>query len=297
MMATAFDLGGIFLLVVMAVSGLKKGLIDGILKIAGMYAAMYVSMNYSQHVLLLIEPIISIPETYRTIAGYGIAFLATMYSFTLLGFILKKIVRSMNLGIVDRVGGITLGVTKAGLLLSAVVWAFALVPEESRGTWQYESKLYPNVEFFADNVVKIFGMEDEMAMLQSSIGSIVSGDMSKLSQLALDDSTSSSNMDLLGLLGGMDGNSALSPELLSMLGGKAGEDQKTVLDRAMKSMSGSQKGMLQQMMKSAGVAGDDGGDFDIMGELDKVQTAGVDRQAEMDKMLDEIEAEAQGRTE
>jgi len=297
MMATAFDLGGIFLLVIMAVSGLKKGLIDGILKIVGMYAAMYVSMNYSQHVLLIIEPIISIPETYRTIAGYGIAFLGTMYSFTLLGFILKKIVKSMNLGIVDRVGGITLGVTKAGLLLSAVVWAFALVPAEKRGTWQQESKLYPNVEFFADNVVKLFGMEDEMAMLQSSIGSLVSGDMSKLSQLAPGDSTSGGDMDFLGLLGGADGNSPLSPELLKMLGGKEGEDQKTIIDRAMKSMSGTQKGMMQQMLKSAGVAGEDGGDFDIMGELDKVQTAGVDRQADMDKMLDEIEAEAQGRTE
>jgi len=218
-----------------------------------------------------------------------------MYSFTLLGFILKKIVKTMNLGIVDRIGGVTLGLAKAGLLLSAVVWAFALVPESKRGTWQQESKLYPNVEFFADQVVKIFGMEEEMEMLQSSINSIVSGDMSGLSKLAPGDSSGSS-MDLMGLLGG-GGDNPLSPELLKMLGGKEGEDKNSVIERAMKSMNGTQKGMLQQMMKSAGVAGDDGDDFDIMEELNKVQTAGTDRQADMDKMLDEIEAEAQKGTD
>lgn len=297
MMATAFDLGGVFLLVIMAASGLKKGLIDGILKIVGMYAAIYVSMNYSNEVLLIIQPLISIPESYKTFAGYGIAFLVTMYSFTLLGFILKKLVKTMNLGIVDRVGGITLGLVKAGLLLSAVVWAFALVPEDRRGTWQQESRLYPNVEFFADQVVKLFGMEDEMKVLQSSISSLVSGDMSKLSQLTQGDSTSTSNLDLMSLLGGAGGNGSLSPELLKMLGGKEGEDQNTVIARAMESMSGTQKGMLQQMLRSAGVAGEDGEDFDIMGELNKVQTAGTDRQAEIDKMLEEIEAEAQRSTE
>ena len=292
MMATAFDLGGIFLLVIMAVSGLKKGLIDGVLKIVGMYAAMYVAMNYSYYAVLIIEPLISIPATYKTIAGYGIAFLATMYSFTILGFILKKIVRTINLGIVDRVGGITLGVTKAGLLLSAVVWAFALVPPDMRGTWQQESKLYPNVEFFADNVVKIFGMEDEMTMLQSSIGSIVSGEGVSLPELAGDDSSAGL---LDGLLGGNDGNSALSPDLLKMLGGSKGEDQTEILSKAMESMGGAQKGLMQQMLKSAGVEGLGGADLDIMGEVEKIKHAGTNRQTDMDKLLDEIEAAAQSR--
>jgi len=291
MMATAFDLGGIFLLVVMAVSGLKKGLIDGILKIVGMYAAMYVSMNYSEYGVAIIAPLISIPDTYKTIAGYGITFLATMYSFTLLGFILKKIVKTMNLGIVDRIGGITLGISKAGLLLSAVVWAFAMVPNDMRGTWQQESKIYPSVEFFAANVVMIFGMEDEMAALQTSVGSIMSGDMTKITEQAQGDSSGG----LMGLLGGKDGKSGMSPDILKLLGGSEGDDQSEILGKALESMGGSQKGIMQQMLKAAGVGGEDGSDLDIMEHITNVQTAGSTRQAEMDKRIDDIEAEAQGR--
>lgn len=296
-MAMGFDLAGIFLLVIMAVSGLKKGLIDGILKIVGMYAAMYVSINYSSHVLIIIQPLISIPETYRTIAGYGIAFLGTMYSFTLLGFILKKIVKTMNLGIVDRIGGITLGLSKAGLLLSAVVWAFAMVPADMRGTWQQESKLYPYVDFFAGKVVSTFGMEDEMAMLQSSVGSLVSGEELKLPESTRGDS--SSGFDLMGLLGGEDGGGALSPDLMKLLSGAEGEEKEALLEKAMESMSGSQKGLIEQMLRSAGIEdlGGEDGSLDIMGKVNKAKTAGIDRQTEMDRMMDELEAEAQGRNQ
>jgi len=274
-MAMGFDLVGIFLLVIMAVSGLKKGLIDGILKIGGMYAAMYVSMNYSAHALIIVEPLISIPESYKTIAGYGIAFLATMYSFTLLGFILKKIVKTMNLGIVDRIGGITLGISKAGLLLSAVVWAFAMVPAETRGDWQEESKLYPFVEVFAGQVVYVFSLEDELAMLQTMIDP--DADKTELLQ---------------SVLGGEDGD-GMSPDIMKALGAGDGGDKTDILKKALESMGGSQSGLMEQVMKSAGV--DDLSDMDIMEEVEKLKHVGTNRQAEMDRIMDEIEAEAQGR--
>jgi len=46
-------------------------------------------------------------------------------------------------------------------------------------------------------------------------------------------------------------------------------------------------------LKSAGV--DDVSNLDIMEEVEKVQHAGTNRQADMDKMIEEIEAMAQGR--
>ncbi|MCF7826724.1 MAG: CvpA family protein, partial [Candidatus Marinimicrobia bacterium] len=166
-MATGFDLIGLLLIVIMAISGLKKGLIDGVLKMVGIYAAIYASMHYNQYGTALIEPLIHLPDAYKVPAGFVIMFILVMYSITFISFILKKLVKTMRLGAVDRLGGITFGALKAGLILSAFVWAFAMVPADRRGTWQKESKLYPVVEVFAGNMVKILSLEDELATLQS----------------------------------------------------------------------------------------------------------------------------------
>jgi hypothetical protein len=185
----------------------------------------------------------------------------------------------MNLGIVDRVGGITFGAAKAGVLLSAVVWAFAMVPEDMRGTWQQDSKLYPTVEIFANNIVKVFALEDEMAIMQSTVGSIMGSGKNKLMEQTL---------------GGGTGGS--TPDLMKLLGGSEGEDQTEVLSRAMESMGGSQKGMLEQAMQAMGVGGGgDSSNLDLFEQLQTAVDAGPNRQAEMDKLLDEMEAEAQGR--
>ncbi|MCF7922701.1 MAG: CvpA family protein, partial [Candidatus Marinimicrobia bacterium] len=64
-MATGFDLIGLLLIVIMAISGLKKGLIDGVLKMVGIYAAIYASMHYNQYGTALIEPLIHLPDAYK----------------------------------------------------------------------------------------------------------------------------------------------------------------------------------------------------------------------------------------
>ena len=274
-MATGFDLIGLILIVIMAISGLKKGLIDGVLKIVGMYAAVYASMHYNQYGTAFLEPLINIPEAYKTPAGFVIVFLATMYSITFVAFLLKKIVKSLHLGAVDRIGGITFGVLKAGLLLSAVVWAFAMVPADRMGTWQKESKLYPYVEIFAGQAVFVLSLEDELAMMQTMMDP--DADKTELLQ---------------AVLGGEDGD-GMSPDLIKAMGDGDGADKTDLLKKAMESMGGSQGGLMKQVLKSAGV--DDMSDMDIMEEVEKVKHAGTNRQADMDKLLEEIEAEAQGR--
>ncbi|MBC8377277.1 MAG: CvpA family protein [FCB group bacterium] len=269
-MATGFDLIGLLLIVIMAVSGLKKGLIDGVLKIVGMYAAVYASMHYNQYGTAFLEPLISIPEAYKTPAGFVIVFLVVMYSITFVSFLLKKIVKTLRLGAVDRIGGITFGALKAGLMLSAVVWAFAMVPADLKGDWQKESKLYPFVEIFAGQAVYILSLEDELAMMQT----MMDPDANKAALL---------QAAIGGETGGLQG----------LLGDGDGGDQNEILGKALESMGGSQKGLLEQMLKSAGV--DDVSNLDIMEEVEKVKHAGTNRQADMDKMLAEIEAMAQGR--
>lgn len=264
-MASGFDLIGLLLVVVLTLSGLKKGLIDGVVKIVGMYVAFNVSMNFHQHGTTLLLPFVELPESYQMPAGFVLVFLGTMIGINLAALILKKMVKTMRLGIVDKVGGLTLGALKAGLILSAAVWVTAMVPKLG-GDWQQESKLFPYTEIFAGHLAKVLSLEDKLALMQN----LSDPEVDKMALI----------QSAMGEKGGLMGDDASKGE---------------AIQKAMESMGGTQKGMIEQMLKSAGVEGLDGENgLDIMKELDKVQTAGVDRQKVMEDMLKQIEEEAQG---
>lgn len=251
-MATGFDLIGILLILVLAVSGLKKGLIDGVMKIVGVYAAIFASMNYNQYGTRLVEPLIAIPEAYKVVAGFIVTFLVVMYSISFIAFIMRKLVKTMHLGSLDRIGGITFGAMKAGLILSAVVWAFAMVPENMRGTWQKESKLYPAVEVFAGSMVKIFSLEDELVLLQSTVGSMMGKGQNNL--LGGADASGGSGVEGLmkisgaGTPSGDDQSNQSNPG--SLFGGGADLMQTEILKKAIESMEDPQRQMMEQALKA-----------------------------------------------
>ena len=272
-MANGFDLVGILLIVVMTFSGLKKGLIDGVVKILGMCVAFNVSMNFHEHGTTFLLPLIDLPASYQMPAGFVLVFLGTMIAINLAALILKKMVNTMRLGVVDKVGGLTFGALKAGLILSVAVWVTAMVPRLG-GDWQRESKLYPYTEIFADQMAKVLSLEDKLALMEG----LNDPDVDKI---ALIQSAMGGEGGLLG--GGMDG----------LMGDDSSQGE--AIQKAMESMGGAQKGLMEQVLKSAGVEGLGGEEgLDIMKHLDKAQTAGADRQKAMEAMLKEIEEDAQG---
>ena len=143
----------------------------------------------------------------------------------------------MRLGVVDKVGGLTFGALKAGLILSFAVWVTAMVPQLS-GDWQRESKLFPYTEIFADQMASVLDLEDKLALM----GSLSDPDADKLDLLQ-----SAMGGEGGGALGGMLGGDQSMDALL-------GDDsaQGDAIQKAMESMSGAQKGLMEQMLKSAG---------------------------------------------
>jgi len=240
------------------------------------------AMNYHQYGSGIIEPLYSLPSGFQTPAGFIIIFLATMYSISLFAFILKKLVKTMRLGVVDKVGGITFGALKAGLILSALVWVSAMVPEEMQGNWQKDSKLYPFADIFAGQMVTVLSLEDELAMLES----IMDPDADKTA--LLEAAMGSGAGDGSGGLSGLDG----------LMGGDAGDGSSPdgVIEKAMDNMGGARQGIMQQVLKSAGLEGLGGEDgLDIMKEVDKIKNADGNREAQMEKLMKDLEDEAQGR--
>lgn len=255
-MATGFDLVGLLLVVIMAVSGLKKGLIDGVLKIVGMYGAIYASMNYGSYGTMIIEPLISIPDSYKTTVGFVVVFLGVMYSFTFLAFLLRKLVKTMHLGAIDTFGGLAFGAAKAGMVLSAVVWAFAMVPESMRGTWQEDSKLYPIVEVFAANMVQALSLEDEMELLQTSVSSLMGSGKEKMLEQALGGAGDMGlSMDAISKVGAggslsSDGETII-PDASSLMGSNPQDLMNNpMFKKAMESLEGPQKDIIEKAVEA-----------------------------------------------
>ncbi len=255
-MATGFDVIGLLLIIVLAASGLKKGLVDGVFKIVGVYAAMYAAMNYNTYGTLLLQPLINIPEAYAVPAGFATVFIIVMYSITFVSFLMRKLVKTLRLGAVDRIGGLTFGAVKAGLILSAVVWAFAMIPQTMRGTWQEESKLYPIVEVFAANMIQVLSLEDELALLQTTVSTMMGAGQDKLMEKALGGAGDMGlSMDAISKVGGegvlsSDGESII-PDASSLLGGDQQDLMNNpMLKKAMESLEGPQKDIIEKAIEA-----------------------------------------------
>jgi len=224
-MASAFDMGGIFLLGLFAYTGIRQGLIQGAMKLVGATVALYATMNHSGAALLILKPFWEPPGKYASIIGFVITFVVVLYAFNFVAWILKRAFKHLHLGAVDRVGGLAFGMVKAGLILSAFVWAFMLLPVNMRGDWQQESRLYPVVDVFQASVLRMFGWEDELLMFQSAINSMVSNPgegisdamMEKLMEMLPDDQKAMLDEFMEISKGGGDA-SALQKKLLEMGG-------------------------------------------------------------------------------
>ncbi|MCF7807646.1 MAG: CvpA family protein [Candidatus Marinimicrobia bacterium] len=244
-MATAFDLLGALLLIILAIGGYKKGLIDGVFKIVGMYAAMYAAMNYSAYGEIILEPFVIISDAYKSIAGFATMFLVVMAGITFVAFLLRTIVKSLHLGSVDKIGGVILGTAKGGILLSAFVWAMDLVPEDYRGTWQQRSQLYPFAEVFADLVVEVAGLEDELNLMKATVGGFMGQSKAKLMEEALGGASGD-----LGISGADAMNLISGSGLGGMLDGGGDPTQSDVFKKAMGSLQGPQREIIEKAMEA-----------------------------------------------
>ena len=128
--------------------GLRRGLIIEVVTLlafgVGIYGAMHFSEFTAEHLVEFIE----VNPKYLNTIAFVLTFVLLVIAVNLIGRLVSKAVKAMNLGFFDRLGGFVIGVAKGVLLCSALVLvlnnlqAFGLVKEEVKK----ESYLYPYVE-------------------------------------------------------------------------------------------------------------------------------------------------------
>ncbi len=118
----------IVLLVILAVFillGFRKGLLKEIVGFIGLVVAFWTAMRFTKAAAGLF-PKISIPA--REALTFLVILVGVFLLFHLAGFLLRKLIKASHLAILDRLGGVALGLLKGGLLLSICLLVLTLAP-------------------------------------------------------------------------------------------------------------------------------------------------------------------------
>ncbi len=164
------------ILVLFAITGLRKGLIIEAFYLASFLFGAYGAMHFSDAVADWMSDFINVNEDYLTIISFIVTFIIVLILVRLLGRIICRLLEAISLGFVDKIGGFIFGVLKGTLLVSVIVMimnvfgASDLINNDLRES----SKLYTLTESIANTIY------DNREDLEDSIEDALDKSMDKI---------------------------------------------------------------------------------------------------------------------
>jgi len=149
---TGFDFAVIAILLVSLLLGLWRGLVYEVLSLAGWPVAFVLSKLFAGSVAPMMPgPVLGNVEgtqdTTRIVLAHAAVFIAALIVWSVLAWLLSKLVKAAGLGWLDRVLGGLFGVLRGGLAILALVWLAGLtaVPEQPFWRAAQTSRVAENV--------------------------------------------------------------------------------------------------------------------------------------------------------
>ncbi len=168
-MAKIFDLAVLVILALLCLNGVRKGLSEELMKLVGVVAAIYVTLNFHATGTAILLKFWVIPEQYQALLGFAAVFLMMMILMQLVTLVIKQLIKALSLGGLDRLGGLLFGGLKALVLLSVILWVIELLPPQWAGNWYEESKTFPIISGFQQGLVTILDLNEEVATIQAKV--------------------------------------------------------------------------------------------------------------------------------
>ena len=145
--------------------GLRKGLIIEVVTLLAFCAGIYGAMHFSDFTAAHIQDFMEIDPKYLNTIAFVLTFIILVVLVNLIGKLVSKWVKSMNLGFFDKLGGFLFGIIKGVLLCSVLLMVlnnFQLLgvvkPEVKE-----KSKLYPYIEQTVPYVYRGFDLVKDYA--------------------------------------------------------------------------------------------------------------------------------------
>jgi len=134
---TGIDLVIAIVLAVSVVIGFMRGFIREALSIVSWIMAIWLALTFCTQAGDFIGQYFSIPaEGFRTAAGFAIVFIGTLFLFSIVSYLITKLLVKDAIKGTDRVLGIGFGVLRAGAIVVAVILVLRGMGMENSDWWQ-----------------------------------------------------------------------------------------------------------------------------------------------------------------
>ena len=153
----------IVLVFVFGVAGWRKGVILEAATLLGLGLGLYGAFHFSDYTAEELVRWVEINPKYLGVISFIVTFMVVALVVNLIGKLLSKVVKNLNLGFIDRIGGFVVGVAKGILLCSLLVMLLNVM--NLRGIVKDDAKkasvLYPWVEQAVPYVYQGFDLVKE----------------------------------------------------------------------------------------------------------------------------------------
>lgn len=147
------DYAILVLIMVSAIVGLLRGLVQETFSLLGWIAAMWVTLRYHQALAFHLAGLITQPGLRLAAAMTGL-FLATLIVSKIIGYLIATLIARSPLGFLNRLGGLAFGAAR-GVLLILILILFAQGAGLTAEPWWSESRLIPPLESWAQALGQI----------------------------------------------------------------------------------------------------------------------------------------------
>ena len=155
---------------IFGIGGLRKGIITEAATLLGLGVGLYGAFHFSDFTAEKLVQWVEINPKYLNVISFVVTFLVLAIVVNLLGRLIAKMVKAINLGFVDKLGGFIVGMAKGVLLCSLLVMVFNALELKNiiKDKDKEESMLYPYVEQTVPYVYQGFDLVKEAVRNASS---------------------------------------------------------------------------------------------------------------------------------
>lgn len=151
------------LLVAFGIGGLRKGIITEAATLLGLGLGLYGAFHFSDFTAEQLVKYVEIDPKYMNVISFAVTFIVVAILVFLLGKLVAKLVKAINLGFVDKIGGFLIGLAKGVLISSLLVMLLnalnlnSIIKDETK----QKSILYPYIEQAVPYVYQGFDLVKE----------------------------------------------------------------------------------------------------------------------------------------